>query len=100
MMAPGRAPAQDEILKNADANHAFANFEIAADGSLLVIGDAAGQQGHRTAFQPSLKAGGGHGRGGADAHRADHRARYPADHRRRAGRPAGGFRRDPRPHGP
>ncbi|MBE7197955.1 MAG: ferritin-like domain-containing protein [Parafilimonas terrae] len=55
MMALGHTPAQDEILKNTYANHAFENFEIAAYESLLVIGDAAGQQGHRTAFQQSLK---------------------------------------------
>jgi ferritin-like metal-binding protein YciE len=55
MMALGHAPAQDEILKNTYANHAFENFEIAAYESLLVIADAAGQQGHRTAFQQSLK---------------------------------------------
>ncbi|MCJ2135502.1 ferritin-like domain-containing protein [Methylobacterium sp. J-026] len=55
MMALGHAPAQDEILKNTYANHAFENFEIAAYESLLVIGDAGGQQGHRTAFQQSLK---------------------------------------------
>ena len=55
MMALGHAPAQDEILKNTYANHAFENFEIAAYESLLAIGDAAGQQGHRTAFQQSLE---------------------------------------------
>jgi ferritin-like metal-binding protein YciE len=55
MMALGHAPAQDEILKNTYANHAFENFEIAAYESLLTISDAAGQQGHRAAFQQSLK---------------------------------------------
>ncbi|MCJ2118904.1 ferritin-like domain-containing protein [Methylobacterium sp. J-001] len=55
MMALGHTPAQDEILKNTYANHAFENFEIAAYESLLTIADAAGQQGHRTAFQQSLK---------------------------------------------
>ena len=30
MMALGHTPAQDEILKNTFANHAFENFEIAA----------------------------------------------------------------------
>ncbi|GJD46510.1 Protein YciE [Methylobacterium cerastii] len=55
MMALGHAPAQDEILKNAYANHAFENFEIAAYTSLLAIGEAAGQQGHAAAFQQSLK---------------------------------------------
>ncbi|SFL22073.1 ferritin-like domain-containing protein [Methylobacterium pseudosasicola] len=55
MMALGHTPAQDEILKNTYANHAFENFEIAAYESLLTIADAAGQQGHRTGFQQSLK---------------------------------------------
>ncbi|GJE56933.1 ferritin-like domain-containing protein [Methylobacterium thuringiense] len=55
MMALGHTPAQDEILKNTYANHAFENFEIAAYESLLVIADAAGQSGHTTGFQQSLK---------------------------------------------
>ncbi|GJE57334.1 ferritin-like domain-containing protein [Methylobacterium thuringiense] len=55
MMALGHAPAQDEILKNTFANHAFENFEIAAYESLLVIADAAGQSGHTSGFQQSLK---------------------------------------------
>ena len=55
MMALGHVPAQDEILKNTFANHAFENFEIAAYTSLLVIAEAAGQGGHRTAFEQSLK---------------------------------------------
>ncbi|MDP4026190.1 ferritin-like domain-containing protein [Methylobacterium sp. NEAU 140] len=55
MMALGHTPAQDEILKNAYANHAFENFEIAAYESLLTIGEAAGQQAHATAFQQSLR---------------------------------------------
>ncbi|SDA11124.1 Ferritin-like metal-binding protein YciE [Methylobacterium sp. UNC378MF] len=55
MMALGHTPAQDEILKNTYANHAFENFEIAAYESLLTIGDAVGQQGHRTDFEQSLK---------------------------------------------
>lgn len=55
MMALGHTPAQDEILKNAYANHAFENFEIAAYESLLAIVEAAGQQAHASAFQLSLK---------------------------------------------
>ncbi|GJD54577.1 ferritin-like domain-containing protein [Methylobacterium dankookense] len=55
MMALGHTPAQDEILKNTFANHAFENFEIAAYESLLVIGEAAGQQTHHAAFQQSLR---------------------------------------------
>ncbi|MCJ2015073.1 ferritin-like domain-containing protein [Methylobacterium sp. J-076] len=54
MMALGHAPAQDEILKNTYANHAFENFEVAAYTSLLEIGDAAGMQAHRAAFDQSL----------------------------------------------
>ena len=55
MMALGHTPAQDEILKNTYANHAFENFEIAAYTSLLVIAEAAGQSAHLTGFQQSLR---------------------------------------------
>ncbi|SFL31699.1 ferritin-like domain-containing protein [Methylorubrum salsuginis] len=55
MMALGHTPAQDEILKNTYANHAFENFEIAAYQSLLTIGDAAGQGGSLTGFRQSLQ---------------------------------------------
>lgn len=55
MMALGHVPAQDEILKNTFANHAFENFEIAAYTSLLTIADVAGQGVHRSAFEQSLK---------------------------------------------
>ena len=55
MMALGHTPAQDEILKNTYANHAFENFEIAAYTSLLTIAEAAGQSGHLTGFQQSLR---------------------------------------------
>ncbi len=54
MMALGHTPAQDEILKNAYANQAFENFEIAAYRSLLTIAEAAGQSGHTAAFETSL----------------------------------------------
>lgn len=54
MMALGHTPAQDEILKNTYANHAFENFEIAAYTSLLAIGDAAGLSAHRTGLTQSL----------------------------------------------
>ena len=54
MMALGHAPAQDEVLKNAFANQAFENFEIAAYRSLLVLGEAAGQSPHLPAFEKSL----------------------------------------------
>ncbi|MCW6510058.1 ferritin-like domain-containing protein [Lichenifustis flavocetrariae] len=55
MMALGHTPAQDEILKNTYANHAFENFEIAAYTSLLVIAEAAGQSAHLSGFQQSLR---------------------------------------------
>ena len=55
MMALGHVPAQDEILKNAFANQAFENFEIAAYTSLLTIGEAAGQAAHQAAFTLSLR---------------------------------------------
>ena len=55
MMALGHTPAQDEILKNTFANHAFENFEIAAYTSLLTIAEAAGQSGHLSGFQQSLR---------------------------------------------
>ena len=55
MMALGHTPAQDEILKNTYANHAFENFEIAAYESLLAIAEAAGQQTALTGFQQSLR---------------------------------------------
>ncbi|MGU3537915.1 ferritin-like domain-containing protein [Methylobacterium sp. A54F] len=54
MMALGHTPAQDEILKNTYANHAFENFEIAAYESLLAIAESAGQSGHVTGLQQSL----------------------------------------------
>lgn len=40
--ALGHTPAGDEILKNAFANHAFENYEIAAYTSLITLADAAG----------------------------------------------------------
>jgi ferritin-like metal-binding protein YciE len=55
IMALGHTPAQDEILKNAYANHAFENFEIAAYESLLAIAEAAGQQTALTGFEQSLR---------------------------------------------
>ena len=54
MMALGHAPAQDEILKNTYANHAFENFEIAAYTSLLEIGEVAGLAAHKAGFTQSL----------------------------------------------
>ena len=44
MAALAHVPAEDEILKNSFANHAFENFEIAAYDSLLVMAEAAGHR--------------------------------------------------------
>jgi ferritin-like metal-binding protein YciE len=55
LAALAHTPAQDEILKNAFANRAFENFEAAAYDSLITIAEAAGQSGHLTGFQQSLK---------------------------------------------
>ncbi|WP_375408882.1 ferritin-like domain-containing protein [uncultured Methylobacterium sp.] len=55
MAALAHAPAQDEILKNSFANHAFENFEIAVYNSLIVITEAAGQSRFVSAFETSLK---------------------------------------------
>lgn len=55
MMALAHVPAQDEILKNAFANQAFENFEIAAYRSLIALGEAAGQGAHTAAFTLSLR---------------------------------------------
>ncbi|GJD36892.1 ferritin-like domain-containing protein [Methylobacterium aerolatum] len=55
MMALGHAPAQDEILKNTYANHAFENFEIAAYESLIEIGAAAGLSSHGAGLRQSLE---------------------------------------------
>jgi ferritin-like metal-binding protein YciE len=54
LMALGHTPAQDEVLKNAFANQAFENFEIAAYRSLLIFAEAAGQSTHIRAFETSL----------------------------------------------
>lgn len=54
VMALGHVPAQDEILKNAFANQAFENFEIAAYTSLITIAEAAGQSAYVPAFRTSL----------------------------------------------
>ena len=55
MAALAHAPAQDEILKNAFANHAFENFEVAAYMSLITIAEAAGHAGPITGFRQSLQ---------------------------------------------
>jgi ferritin-like metal-binding protein YciE len=47
------APADDEILKNAFANRAFENYEIAAYDSLLVFAEAAGHTASIKAFEQS-----------------------------------------------
>ena len=53
--ALAHAPAQDEILKNTFANHAFENYEIAAYTSLITIAEAAGQAGPVTGLRQSLQ---------------------------------------------
>ena len=53
--ALAHAPAPDEILKNAFANQAFENFEIAAYRSLLVFTEAAGEGRFATGLQQSLQ---------------------------------------------
>jgi ferritin-like metal-binding protein YciE len=55
MMALGHTPAQDEILKNAFANQAFENFEIAAYRSLLTLADEAGESAHISGLRQSLQ---------------------------------------------
>ncbi|MBX9932118.1 MAG: ferritin-like domain-containing protein [Methylobacterium sp.] len=55
LAALAHTPAQDEILKNTFANHAFENFEIAVYKSLLVITEAAGQSRYLSGFETSLK---------------------------------------------
>lgn len=55
MAALAHAPAQDEILKNSFANHAFENFEVAVYEALIVITEAAGQSAHVPAFETSLR---------------------------------------------
>lgn len=54
VMALGHTPASDEVLKNAFANQAFENFEIAAYRSLIVLAEAADQPAHLPAFRDSL----------------------------------------------
>ena len=51
MAALGHLPARDEILKNAFANHAFENYEIAAYTSLIAAARACGD----TAAVPLLE---------------------------------------------
>jgi ferritin-like metal-binding protein YciE len=53
--ALAHAPAQDEILKNAFANHAFENYEIAAYKSLIAIAEGSGHSGSLTGFRQSLQ---------------------------------------------
>ena len=55
VMALGHAPAQDEILKNTFANHAFENYEIAAYKSLIAIAEHSGHAGSVTGFRQSLQ---------------------------------------------
>ena len=54
MAALAHAPAQDEILKNSFANHAFENFEIAAYRSLIALAEAGGFTNATSALNQSL----------------------------------------------
>ena len=54
MAALGHAMAEDEILKNAFANCALENFEIASYKSLLIMADESGEPAGMTALQQSL----------------------------------------------
>jgi ferritin-like metal-binding protein YciE len=53
MAALAHTPADDEILKNAFANRAFENYEIAAYDALLVFAEAAGHAISIKAFEQS-----------------------------------------------
>ncbi len=54
LAAIAHTPAQDEVIKNNLANHAFENYEIAAYETLLVMASAAGH-GDVASFEESLK---------------------------------------------
>lgn len=51
--ALAHTPADDEVLKNAFANRAFENYEIAAYDALLVFAEAAGHTASIKAFEQS-----------------------------------------------
>lgn len=53
MAALAHAPAQDEVIKNNLANHAFENYEVAAYDALLVMARAAGHT-NTQPFEQSL----------------------------------------------
>lgn len=55
MAALGHSVADDEILKNAFANYAFENFEIAAYKSLITLADLGGYTAAHGALQANLK---------------------------------------------
>jgi ferritin-like metal-binding protein YciE len=55
MAALGHAAAEDEILKNAFANCALENFEIASYKSLIVMAEEAGEGVGISALQESLR---------------------------------------------
>lgn len=55
MAALAHVPAGDEILKNAFANHAFENFEVAAYRSLVVMAEAAGEGRFVSALKQNLQ---------------------------------------------
>lgn len=53
--ALGHAFAADEILKNAMANHAFENFEVASYVSLISLSEAASHSSHSMLLRETLK---------------------------------------------
>lgn len=53
--ALGHVPAKDEILKNAFANHAFENYEIAAYTSLIAAARACGETSSVTLLEENLE---------------------------------------------
>lgn len=55
MAALGHVPAKDEILKNAMANHAFENYEIAAYTSLIAAAKASGETAAVTLLEQNLE---------------------------------------------
>lgn len=55
MAAIAHSVMPDEILKNAFANQAFENFEIASYTSLITMAEATGHQQHISALQQTLR---------------------------------------------
>jgi ferritin-like metal-binding protein YciE len=55
LAAIGHSIAPDEVVKNALANFAFEHYEIASDGSLLVLADLGGHSAGVSELQASLR---------------------------------------------